>query len=200
MTFTLPDLPYAYDALEPTIDKETMILHHDKHHNTYVTNANKALEGTEYADRSAEDLLRDFNNLPADLQTPVRNNVGGHYNHSLFWEILSPEKTEPSGDLLAAIEAKFGSLDQFKQDFQAQAAGQFGSGWAWLSVRDGELELTSTPNQDNPLMDGAKPIFGVDVWEHAYYLTYRNVRPDYLKAIWDVVNWDKVAERYQAAK
>lgn len=200
MTFTLPDLPYAYDALEPTIDEETMTLHHDKHHNTYVNNANSALEGTEYADKSAEELLRGFKDLPEELKTPVRNNVGGHYNHSLFWEVLGSEKTEPKGDLLQAIEETFGGLDKFKEEFLAKAKGQFGSGWAWLSVRDGKLELSSTPNQDSPLMDGATPIFGVDVWEHAYYLKYRNVRPDYVKAIWDVVNWDKVAELYEVAK
>ncbi|MCI7240552.1 superoxide dismutase [Aerococcus suis] len=199
MTFTLPDLPYSYDALEPIIDEETMHLHHDKHHQTYVNNANKGLENTEFKNHSAEGLLRIFNELPEEIRPLVRQNVGGHYNHSLYWQILGGEGGEPNGQLLQAIEQTFGSFSEFQQQFLSVATGRFGSGWAWLVVNNGELELVSTPNQDSPLMDGLIPIFGVDVWEHAYYLNYRNVRPDYIKAIWKIVNWDKVSELYEKA-
>ncbi len=200
MAFELPKLPYAYDALEPSIDKETMEIHHSKHHNTYVTNLNNAVEGTEFADKSLDELVENLSSLPEDIQTAVRNNGGGHYNHSLFWELLSPEQKEIPAELKEAIEDKFGSVDSFKEKFEAAAAGRFGSGWAWLIVGNDGLEIVSTPNQDNPVMDGQKPVFGVDVWEHAYYLKYQNKRPEYLKNIWNVVNWDKVNELYQAAK
>lgn len=200
MAFELPKLPYAYDALEPSIDKETMEIHHSKHHNTYVTNLNNAVEGTEFADKSLDELVENLSSLPEDIQTAVRNNGGGHYNHSLFWELLSPEQKEIPAELKKAIEDKFGSVDSFKEKFEAAAAGRFGSGWAWLIIGNDGLEIVSTPNQDNPVMDGQKPIFGVDVWEHAYYLKYQNKRPEYLKNIWNVVNWDKVNELYQAAK
>lgn len=200
MAFELPKLPYAYDALEPSIDKETMEIHYSKHHNTYVTNLNNAVEGTEFADKSLDELVENLSSLPEDIQTAVRNNGGGHYNHSLFWELLSPEQKEIPAELKEAIEDKFGSVDSFKEKFEAAAAGRFGSGWAWLIVGNDGLEIVSTPNQDNPVMDGQKPVFGVDVWEHAYYLKYQNKRPEYLKNIWNVVNWDKVNELYQAAK
>lgn len=200
MAFELPKLPYAYDALEPSIDKETMEIHHSKHHNTYVTNLNNAVEGTEFADKSLDELVKNLSSLPEDIQTAVRNNGGGHYNHSLFWELLSPEQKEIPAELKEAIEDKFGSVDSFKEKFEAAAAGRFGSGWAWLIIGNDGLEIVSTPNQDNPVMDGQKPVFGVDVWEHAYYLKYQNKRPEYLKNIWNVVNWDKVNELYQAAK
>ncbi|CAD2077024.1 MAG TPA: superoxide dismutase [Jeotgalicoccus sp.] len=200
MAFELPKLPYAYDALEPSIDKETMEIHHSKHHNTYVTNLNNAVEGTEFADKSLDELVENLSSLPEDIQTAVRNNGGGHYNHSLFWELLSPEQKEIPAELKEAIEDKFGSVDSFKEKFEAAAAGRFGSGWAWLIIGNDGLEIVSTPNQDNPVMDGQKPVFGVDVWEHAYYLKYQNKRPEYLKNIWNVVNWDKVNELYQAAK
>lgn len=202
MTYKLPDLPYAYDALEPYIDEETMKLHHDKHHNTYVENANKALEGHEdLQDLSIEELMAKLNEVPEDIRTAVRNNGGGHANHSLFWEVLSPKGGgEPTGELADAINSAFGSFDQFKTELETAATGQFGSGWGWLVVDNGDLKVTSTPNQDSPYTDGQTPIFGVDVWEHAYYLKYQNKRPEYLSAIWNVVNWDKVNELYQAAK
>ena len=200
MAFELPELPYAYDALEPTIDKETMEIHHTKHHNTYVTKLNDAVKGTDLESKSIEEIVKNLDAVPEDIKTAVRNNGGGHYNHSLFWELLSPERKELSGDLKEAIESAFGSVDKFKEDFEAAAAGRFGSGWAWLVVNNGSLEIVSTPNQDNPLTEGKTPVFGVDVWEHAYYLKYQNKRPEYLSAIWNVVNWDKVNELYQAAK
>lgn len=202
MTYKLPDLPYAYDALEPHIDEETMKLHHDKHHNTYVENANKALEGHEdLQDLSIEELMAKLNEVPEDIRTAVRNNGGGHANHSLFWEVLSPEGGgEPTGELADAINSAFGSFDQFKTELETAATGQFGSGWGWLVVDNGDLKVTSTPNQDSPYTDGQTPIFGVDVWEHAYYLNYQNVRADYVKAIWNIVNWDEVARRYEEAK
>lgn len=202
MTYKLPDLPYAYDALEPHIDEETMKLHHDKHHNTYVENANKALEGHEdLQDLSIEELMAKLNEVPEDIRTAVRNNGGGHANHSLFWEVLSPKGGgEPTGELADAINSAFGSFDEFKTELETAATGQFGSGWGWLVVDNGDLKVTSTPNQDSPYTDGQTPIFGVDVWEHAYYLKYQNKRPEYLSAIWNVVNWDKVNELYQAAK
>ena len=201
MAFELPKLPYAYDALEPHIDAQTMEIHHTRHHNTYVTNLNAAVEGTEYADKDLIELISNINALPADKQTAVRNNGGGHANHSLFWEILTPGGSKtPTGELASAIDAKFGSFDAFKEEFAKAASGRFGSGWAWLVVDNGELKITSTPNQDSPYMEGQTPILGLDVWEHAYYLKYQNRRPDYIAAFWNVVNWDVVAEKYAAAK
>ncbi len=200
MAYEVPALPYAYDALEPHIDAQTMTIHHDKHHQAYVDKVNAALEGTEWADKPIEEVVANLSSLPADKQGPVRNNGGGHYNHSLFWEALSPDGGEPEGELLDAINAKFGSVDAFKEQFEAAGVNQFGSGWAWLVLDGGELAITSTPNQDSPLTDGKTPLLGNDVWEHAYYLKYQNQRPAYLKAFWNVVNWAKVAERYAAAK
>lgn len=201
MAFTLPELTYPLDALEPTIDATTMQIHHDKHHGGYVTNVNKAIEGTEFDNLSIVELLQSLSKVPAEKQAAVRNNAGGHFNHSLFWEILTPGgASAPSGDLAAAIDASFGSFDEFKAKFEAAAAARFGSGWAWLVVAGDKLAIVTTPNQDNPVMDGKTPFFGVDVWEHAYYLTYQNKRPEYLKAIWNVINWDVVAEKYAAAK
>ncbi|WP_158992313.1 superoxide dismutase [Mucilaginibacter sp. L196] len=201
MAFTLPALPYATDALEPHIDKATMEIHHGKHHQAYVTNLNKALEGKPEADSSIEDIITNISKFaPA-----VRNNGGGHYNHSLFWTLLSPNGGgEPTGELAEAIKSTFGSFEDFKTKVSEAGATRFGSGWAWLIVADGKLAVTSTPNQDNPLMDIAEvkgtPILGIDVWEHAYYLKYQNRRPDYLAAIWNVINWAKVAELYAKAK
>ncbi|MFS0644018.1 superoxide dismutase SodA [Siminovitchia sp. 179-K 8D1 HS] len=202
MAYELPQLPYAYDALEPHIDKETMNIHHTKHHNTYVTNLNKAVEGnSDLASKSVEELISNLDAVPESIRTAVRNNGGGHANHSLFWKLLSPEGGgEPSGGLKSAIESKFGSFDKFKEQFEAAGAGRFGSGWAWLVVNNGELEIMSTPNQDSPLMEGKKPILGLDVWEHAYYLKYQNRRPDYMKAFWNVVNWNEVEKLYNEAK
>ncbi len=200
MPFSVPDLPYAYDALEPHIDEATMKVHHDKHHQAYVDKANAALEGTEWADKDVAEVLRDLDSLPADKQGPVRNNAGGHYNHSLFWQMLSPDGGgAPSGDLGAAIDAKFGSFDAFKEEFKNAGIGQFGSGWAWL-VRDGSgLAVAKTPNQDAPISSGSTELLGCDVWEHAYYLKYQNKRPEYLDAFWNVVNWDFVAQRFADA-
>ncbi|MDQ8006522.1 MAG: superoxide dismutase [Pedobacter sp.] len=201
MAFELPALAYATDALEPHIDKATMEIHHGKHHQAYVTNLNKALEGKPEANNSIEDIVKNISKYPA----AVRNNGGGHFNHALFWTVLGPNKGgEPTGDLAKAIDEAFGSFAEFKTKIQDAGATRFGSGWAWLSVgADGKLFVSSTPNQDNPLMDIAEqkgtPIFGIDVWEHAYYLKYQNKRPDYLAAIWNVVNWDAVAERYKKA-
>ena len=202
MTYQLPELPYAYDALEPTIDTETMHLHHDKHHNTYVTNLNAAIEKhPELGEKSVEALIADIDALPEDIRTAVRNNGGGHANHTFFWEIMAPNAGgEPVGELKAAIDAKFGSFDAFKEAFKAAATTRFGSGWAWLSVSNGELEVSSTANQDSPLMEGKTPIVGLDVWEHAYYLNYKNVRPGYIDAFWNVVNWEKANELFNAAK
>ncbi|GAB1611612.1 MULTISPECIES: superoxide dismutase [Mammaliicoccus] len=200
MAFELPKLPYAYDALEPHIDKETMEIHHTKHHNTYVTKLNDAVKGTDLESKSIEDIIKNLNSVPDDIRTAVQNNGGGHYNHSLFWEMLTPNASEPSGEVVDAISSTFGSLDKFKEEFAAAAAGRFGSGWAWLVVDNGELSIVSTPNQDNPLSEGKIPVLGLDVWEHAYYLKYQNKRPDYISAFWNVVNWDKVNELYQAAK
>jgi len=200
MAIILPELPYAYDALEPYIDVETMTLHHDKHHATYVANANAALEKHPELGDDLEVILADVDKIPADIRQAVINNGGGALNHSLFWEFLSPEKQEPTADVLAAIEAAFGSFDNFKAEFTKAATTRFGSGWAWLVVnKEGKLEVTSTANQDNPISEGKKPILALDVWEHAYYLKYRNVRPDYIKAFFDIINWAKVAELYQAA-
>ena len=202
MTYQLPKLPYGYDALEPYIDVETMHIHHEKHHNTYVTNLNAAIEKhPELGSKSIEELIADIDALPEDIRTAVRNNGGGHANHTFFWEIMAPKAGgEPVGELKTAIDEAFGSFTDFKAKFKAAATTRFGSGWAWLVVKDGKLEITSTPNQDSPLMEGLTPILGLDVWEHAYYLTYRNVRPDYVDAFWNVVNWDKVNELYLAAK
>ena len=200
MAFELPKLPYAYDALEPHIDKETMEIHHSKHHNTYVTKLNDAVKGTDLESKSIEEIVKNLDTVPENIKTAVRNNGGGHLNHTFFWELLSPEKKELSGELKEAIESAFGSVDKFKEEFEAAGAGRFGSGWAWLVVYNGALEITSTPNQDNPVSEGKTPVFGVDVWEHAYYLKYQNKRPEYLSAIWNVVDWDKVNELYQAAK
>ncbi|AVX16723.1 MULTISPECIES: superoxide dismutase SodA [Bacillus] len=201
MAYKLPELPYAYDALEPHIDKETMTIHHTKHHNTYVTNLNKAIEGSALAEKSVDELVADLNAVPEDIRTAVRNNGGGHANHSLFWTLLSPNGGgEPTGELAEEIKNTFGSFDQFKEKFAGAAAGRFGSGWAWLVVNNGKLEITSTPNQDSPLSEGKTPVLGLDVWEHAYYLNYQNRRPDYISAFWNVVNWDEVARLYSEAK
>jgi Fe-Mn family superoxide dismutase len=199
MAFEVPPLPYDYNALEPYIDEETMHLHHDKHHQAYVTNANNALEGTEWADKPVEEVLQNLGQIPEDKRNAVRNNAGGHYNHSLFWEWMSPDGGgEPDGDLRSGIEAAFGSVDDFKAKMKAAGVGQFGSGWAWL-VHDGSgLAVVSTPNQDSPISSGKTPLLGVDVWEHAYYLKYQNRRPDYVDAWWNVVNWAKVSELFGA--
>ncbi|MBW7889978.1 MAG: superoxide dismutase [Chitinophagaceae bacterium] len=200
MSFTLPALPYAHNALEPHIDTLTMQIHHGKHHQGYIDNLNKAIAGTPNENKSLEELVKNA----GSISTAVRNNGGGHWNHSFFWEILSPNGGgKPSGKLAAAIDAAFGSFDEFKAKFAAAGATRFGSGWAWLIVKDGKLEVTSTPNQDNPLMDVAEvkgtPILGVDVWEHAYYLKYQNKRADYLAALWNVIDWKKVEEKFEKA-
>lgn len=201
MAYEVPPLPYDYDALEPHIDEATMRLHHDKHHQAYVDKANGAVEGTEFDGKPVEEVLKNLSALPSDKQGVFRNNGGGHLNHSLFWEAMGPGKGgAPSGDLASAIDSAFGSFDAFKEQFEAAGVGRFGSGWAWLVLDGGELKITSTPNQDNPVLDGQTPLLGNDVWEHAYYLKYQNRRPEYLKAWWNVVDWDKVAERYAAAK
>lgn len=201
MKFELPKLKYDYNALEPHIDAQTMEIHYNKHHGTYVNNLNNALEGhDDLADLSLVELLSDLDRVPEDIRTAVRNNGGGHFNHTLFWELLSPEKTELNGELKEAIENKFGSLEEFKDAFSKAAATRFGSGWAWLVVnKDGELEVVSTPNQDTPLADGKKPVVGLDVWEHAYYLNYQNRRPDYIKAFFEVLNWDQANKNYLEA-
>jgi Fe-Mn family superoxide dismutase len=200
MAFTVPDLPYGYDALEPHIDEETMRLHHDKHHQAYVDNANKALEGTEWADRPVEAVLANLELLPDEKRTAVRNNAGGHANHSLFWEIMSPDGGgEPSGSLAEAIADTFDSLDELKRLVNDAGVKRFGSGWTWL-IHDGTgLAVVSTPNQDSPIMNSDTPLLGIDVWEHAYYLKYKNRRPDYLEAWWNVVNWPEVARRFESA-
>ncbi|RYY57729.1 MAG: superoxide dismutase [Chitinophagaceae bacterium] len=199
MAFTLPALPYAPDALEPHIDKQTMEIHHGKHHQAYVDNLNKAIAGTEHENKTIEELVASA----GKISPAVRNNGGGHWNHTFFWNQLSANGGEPSGKLAEAINSTFGSLDGLKEKVNAAGTTRFGSGWAWLIVKDGKLEVTSTPNQDNPLMDIAEvkgtPVLGIDVWEHAYYLKYQNKRPDYLKAIWAVINWSKVGELYEAA-
>ncbi|WP_427137047.1 superoxide dismutase [Psychrobacillus psychrodurans] len=202
MAYELPELPYAYDALEPHIDKETMNIHHTKHHNTYVTNVNNAL--ADYSDlqgKSVEELIANLDAVPEAIRTAVRNNGGGHANHSLFWQILSPNGGgNPTGELATAIDAKFGSFDAFKEEFAKAATTRFGSGWAWLSVANGEIEVSSTANQDSPIMEGKTPLLGLDVWEHAYYLNYQNRRPDYIGSFWNVVNWDEVSKRFAATK
>ncbi|MBB6673281.1 superoxide dismutase [Cohnella nanjingensis] len=203
MAHVLPALPYANDALEPHIDAQTMEIHHDRHHNTYVTNLNKALESApELAEKSIEDLISDLNAVPESIRTAVRNNGGGHANHSLFWEVIGPNAGgAPTGALAAAIDSELGGFDKFKESFAAAATTRFGSGWAWLAVgKDGKLKVYSLPNQDSPIMEGDTPLLGLDVWEHAYYLKYQNKRPDYIGAFWNVVNWDAVAKRYDAAK
>lgn len=203
MAYTLPDLPYAYDALEPHIDARTMEIHHSKHHNAYVTNVNAALEGhNDLAGKSIEDLISDLNSVPEGIRTAVRNNGGGHANHSLFWTIMSPNGGgEPTGPVADAIVADIGPLEESRDKFAAAAATRFGSGWAWLVVKDGKLDILSTANQDNPLMTGdGTPILGLDVWEHAYYLKYQNLRPAYVEAWMNTINWDEVNRRYEAAK
>jgi Fe-Mn family superoxide dismutase len=200
MAYEVPPLPYDYDALEPHIDEQTMRLHHDKHHQAYVDKANGALEGTEWADTDVEDVLQNLSSLPDDIRTVVRNNAGGHANHSFFWQIMGPDGGgAPDGDLASAIDDAFGSFDSFKDELKAAGVNQFGSGWGWL-VHDGSgLAVVSTPNQDSPISDGQTSLLGVDVWEHAYYLKYQNRRPDYIDAWWNVVNWDEVASRFAAA-
>jgi Fe-Mn family superoxide dismutase len=200
MAYEVPPLPYDYNALEPHIDEQTMHLHHDKHHQAYVTAANAALEGTEWADKPVEEVLKNLGSVPEDKRPAVRNQAGGHYNHSLFWEWMGPNRGgQPDGALASAIESAFGSFDDFKAQVKDAGVKRFGSGWAWL-VHDGSgLSIVSTANQDNPISDGKTPLLGVDVWEHAYYLTYQNRRPDYLDAWWNTVNWAKVAEGFGAA-
>jgi Fe-Mn family superoxide dismutase len=196
MAFTLPDLPYAEDALEPHIDAKTMNIHRTKHHQTYVDKLNEAVAGTDLENKDVEDILRNFSSVPDDKKGPVRNHAGGHHNHSVFWTIMGPNGGgAPSGDVASAIDGAFGSFDTFKEKFTAAAIGQFGSGWAWLVSNGGKLEIVARPNQDSPLMDGLEPILGLDVWEHAYYLNYQNRRPDYIGAWWNVVNWDEVGKR-----
>ncbi|MBA3747577.1 MAG: superoxide dismutase [Solirubrobacterales bacterium] len=200
MAYEVPALPYPPDALEPHIDAQTMSIHHDKHHQAYVDKANAALEGTDFADKPIEQIIAHLDALPEDKRGPVRNNGGGHLNHTMFWESMSPDGGgAPDGDLAAAIDSAFGSFDDFKEKFEAAGVGQFGSGWAWLVLDGDSLAITSTPNQDNPISAGKTPLLGNDVWEHAYYLTYKNARPAYLKAWWNTVNWAKVAERYSSA-
>jgi Fe-Mn family superoxide dismutase len=197
MPFELPALPYDHAALEPHIDARTMEIHHGKHHQAYIDNANKALEGTEWADKSVEEVLRSLDSIPEDKRTAVRNNAGGHANHSLFWQIMSPDGGgAPDGELAAAI----GDFEQFKQDFAQAGITRFGSGWAWLVWNGSSVAITSTPNQDSPILDGQTPLLGLDVWEHAYYLNYQNRRPDYIAAWWNVVNWPEVTRRYEAAQ
>ncbi|MBI4360599.1 superoxide dismutase [Candidatus Micrarchaeota archaeon] len=198
--FELPKLPYDYNALEPYIDAETMQLHHTKHHQAYINNANKALEGTEFANKSVEELLSDLSKVPQDKRNAVRNHGGGHYNHSLFWKMMKPGGGEPSGELAEAIKSKFGGFDKFQEQFSAKAMGQFGSGWGWLASNNGELEILSTANQDTPLSEGKTPILGVDVWEHAYYKKFGPARAEYIKAWWNVVNWGFVEELFAKSK
>jgi Fe-Mn family superoxide dismutase len=202
MAFELPPLPYDYNALEPYIDTQTMQIHHDKHHATYVNNLNAAVQGTQFADLAVDDLLRRINEVPENIRTAVRNNGGGHSNHTMFWQIMKPHGGgQPSGDLANAINSKFGSFDAFKSALNDAAAKRFGSGWGWLVLDSGgNLQVISTANQDSPLMDGLYPIMGVDVWEHAYYLKYQNRRPEYLNAWWNVLNWDEIAKRYAQAR
>jgi len=202
MAYTLPELPYAYDALEPHIDARTMEIHHSKHHQAYISKVNAALEGhDDLAAKSIEDLVSNLNAVPEAIRVAVRNNGGGHANHSLFWTIMSANGGgEPAGDLAEAINGKFGSFDKFQAEFANAAATRFGSGWAWLSVDNGQVLVESTPNQDTPLSEGRTPILGLDVWEHAYYLNYQNRRPDYISAFWSVVDWNAVADRYKSAK
>ena len=200
MAYNVPPLPYDYDALEEHIDEQTMRVHHDKHHQAYVDKANAALEGTEWAEKPVEELLRNLQSLPEDKRGPLRNNAGGHYNHSLFWEWMAPGAGgEPDGALREAIDAAFGSVDDFKANFKDAGINRFGSGWSWLILDGSGLAVVSTPNQDNPISDGKTPLLGVDVWEHAYYLKYQNRRPDYIDAWWNVVNWPAVAATFDSA-
>ena len=200
MPYTLPALPYAYDALEPHIDARTMEIHHTKHHQAYIDIVNAALEGTEWAEKPIEEVIANLDSIPADKKSAVQNNGGGHANHSLFWTVLSPNAGgEPAGELAEAINTTFGSFDAFKEEFAKAAATRFGSGWAWLSVDSSKLIVESTANQDSPLMEGRTPILGLDVWEHAYYLNYQNKRPDYVNAFWNVVNWEEVEKRFNEA-
>jgi superoxide dismutase, Fe-Mn family len=201
MPFEVPPLPYDYNALEPHIDEQTMRLHHDKHHQAYVDNANKALEGTEWADRPVEEVLQSLDALPEDIRMMVRNNAGGHANHSFFWEIMSPAGgDEPEGGLADAINSTFGGVQQLAEQVNEAGVKRFGSGWTWLVVDGDALAVTSTPNQDTPLSEGKTPILGIDVWEHAYYLKYQNRRPEYLQAWWNVANWQEIARRYDTAR
>ncbi|EAC4142257.1 superoxide dismutase [Listeria monocytogenes] len=202
MTYELPKLPYTYDALEPNFDKETMEIHYTKHHNTYVTKLNEAVAGhPELASKSMEELVANLDSVPEDIRGAVRNHGGGHANHTLFWSILSPNGGgAPTGNLKTAIESEFGTFDEFKEKFNAAAAARFGSGWAWLVVNDGKLEIVSTANQDSPLSDGKTPVLGLDVWEHAYYLKFQNRRPEYIDTFWNVINWDEANKRFDAAK
>jgi superoxide dismutase, Fe-Mn family len=201
MAFEVPPLPYDYAALEPHIDEQTMRIHHDKHHQAYVDKANAALEGTEWADKPVEEVLANLSSLPADKQAPVRNNAGGHANHSLFWTVLSPSGGgDPAGELASAIDSAFGGVDALKQQMTDAGVNRFGSGWSWLVLDGGQLKVTSTANQDSPILEGQTPLLGLDVWEHAYYLKYQNRRPDYLAAIWNVVDWNAVGERYAHAR
>ena len=201
MPYSVPDLPYDYAALEPHVDEATMRVHHDKHHQAYVDKVNAALEGTEWADRPIEEVIANLSSLPQDKQGPVRNNGGGHLNHTLFWEWMSPDGGgEPTGELADAINEAFGSFDEFKAKFKEAGVNRFGSGWSWLVWDGSGLAVTSTANQDNPISDGQRPLLGCDVWEHAYYLKYQNKRPDYIDAWWNTVNWDRVAELYAQAK
>ncbi len=195
--FELPKLPYAYNALEPFVDELTMTIHHTKHHQAYVDNANKALAGTPFASAPVEDVIMSLDSIPEAVRTAVRNNAGGHYNHSLFWQMMGPGKGgSPGGELEEAIAAKFGGFEKFQEQFAAAAIGRFGSGWAWLVMSKGALEIMSTPNQDSPIMDGKQPVLGLDVWEHSYYLKWQNRRADYIKTWWNVVNWDFAQERF----
>jgi superoxide dismutase, Fe-Mn family len=201
MAYEVPDLPYDYDALEPHIDEATMRVHHDKHHQAYVDNANKALEGSELADRPVEEILQSLDSLPEEIRTAVRNNAGGHANHSMFWELMSPDGGgEPDGALADAIGSTFGGLEQLAEQVNDSGVKRFGSGWTWVVADNGSLAITSTPNQDTPLSDGKTPILGIDVWEHAYYLRYQNRRPEYLAAWWTVVNWEEVGRRLETAQ
>ncbi|MGH2818348.1 MAG: superoxide dismutase [Actinomycetota bacterium] len=201
MAYTLPDLPYDYSALEPHIDAQTMEIHHTKHHQKYIDTANEALSGTEWADKPVEEVLRNLGSLPTDIRTKVRNNAGGHANHSLFWTVMGPDGGgDPSGAVANAINDAFGSFKQFQEKFTETGVGQFGSGWAWLVVDGGKLDAIGLPNQDSPVIEGKTPILGIDVWEHAYYLKYQNKRPDYIEAWWNTVNWDEVNRRFEAAK
>ena len=203
MAYELPPLPYPSNALEPHIDAKTMEIHHDKHHQAYITNANKALEGhPDLAAKAVDELLADLNKIPESVRTVLRNNAGGHSNHTFFWKIMGPNAGgTPKGKLAEAINSTFGGFDQFKEELQKAAIGRFGSGWAWLVVnKEGKLQITSTANQDTPISDGLKPVIGVDVWEHSYYLLYQNRRPDYLKAWWNAVNWDQAEKNFEAAK
>ena len=200
MAYELPAIPYAYDALEPHIDARTMEIHHAKHHQGYINKVNDAIAGTEFEEKTVDELMTSLSSVPENIRGVVRNNGGGHANHSLFWTILCPKGGNPSGDLAAAIDSDLGGFDKFKEEFSSAAASRFGSGWAWLTVSGGKLMVESTPNQDSPLIEGRTPILGIDVWEHAYYLNYQNRRPDYVSAFFNIINWEEVARRFAAAK